>query len=83
MVLEQQCDVTVQQDCWAAVMLTWMVLSLCLIVPFLQVRKKLEEVKQKKQEKNDDDYLPDGIDRYNLISSNDPALSNTAVGSQP
>jgi hypothetical protein len=33
------------------------------LLSILQVRKKLEEVKQKKQEKNDDDYLPDGIDR--------------------
>ena len=29
----------------------------------LQVKKKLEEVKAKKEASNPDDYLPDGIDR--------------------
>ena len=28
-----------------------------------QVKKKLEEVKNKKEASNPDDYLPDGIDR--------------------
>lgn len=29
----------------------------------IQVKKKLEEVKAKKEASNPDDYLPDGIDR--------------------
>ncbi len=28
-----------------------------------QVRKKLEEVKERKQQRDDDDYLPEGLDR--------------------
>lgn len=32
-------------------------------LPPPQVKKKLEEVKAKKEASNPDDYLPDGIDR--------------------
>ena len=38
-------------------------LTMLTSTPTLQVKKKLEEVKAKKEASNPDDYLPDGIDR--------------------